>query len=427
MTKTRIIETSYLARVEGKASLRINFKGTQVEEVRLSIFEAPRYFEALLQGRPFADAPDITARICGICPVAYQMTAVHALEQALGVQVDADVRALRRLFYCGEWIQSHTLHMYMLHAPDFLGVHDAVALAQSQRDAIERGLRLRRAGNSLIQTVGGRDVHPINVKVGGFYSMPSRASLTALLDELKWAREAAADTARWVAGFEYPDFTADYPLVALSHPQEYPFNDGRIVSNFGLDITAREFTSIFHEHQVDYSTALRSHHEAHTYLVGPLARFNLNYAQLRPAAQQLATEIGLTPDCTNPFKSIAVRAIEVFQACDEAIELIEQYREPAPTADLTPQPGTGFACTEAPRGLLYHYYEVDDEGYIRSANIIPPTSQNQLRIEQDLFEFAGARHDLSDEDLRWACEQLIRSYDPCISCAAHFLSLETVR
>lgn len=425
----KTIKVDYLARVEGEGALHIKINGTRVEEARLEIFEPPRFFEAFLQGRDLNETPDIVARICGICPVAYQMSAVHALEHALGITVSDPVRALRRLLYCGEWIESHVLHIYMLHAPDFLGFDGAVEMAQEHPGIVERGLQLKKAGNAIISLLGGREIHPINVRVGGFYRTPTRAEMATLTEPLKWARDAAIETVRWAAALPFPDFHRDYEFVALSHPGEYPMNEGRIVSSAGLDIAADAFDEHFEERHVPHSTALQAALKARgAYFVGPMARFNLNRDRLAPIARELAAEAAIETPCTNPFKSIVIRALEVLHACDEALQLIANYTPPEHAATaFEPAAGIGMACTEAPRGLLYHRYEVGADGILVTARIVPPTSQNQATIEHDLRDFVESNLDLSDQDLKWRCEQSIRNYDPCISCATHFLKLDIER
>jgi coenzyme F420-reducing hydrogenase alpha subunit len=426
---TRTIEVNYLARVEGEGSLFLRVEDDEVREARLSIFEPPRFFEAFLRGRAPAEAPDITARICGICPVAYQMSAVAAIEDAAGVSVSPEVRALRRLLYCGEWIGSHVLHIYMLHAPDFLGHEDVVALAKVAPQVVERGLRLRRAGNAIMRLVGGREVHPINVRVGGFYAAPSRRDMMALAVELKWARDAAIETVRWAAGLPMPDCERDYVFVALRGDGGYPLAEGRIAATTGLDIAPAEFADYFEESHEPHSTALHARMRDGTiYLTGPLARFALNRAALTPAARQAADDAGLGPVCRNPFQSIVVRAVEVVFACEEALRLIEDYVPPRPPfVEVEPRSATGHGATEAPRGLLYHRYRIGDDGLIAEAAIVPPTSQNQAAIESDVRDVAAANLGLTDPELQWRLEQTIRNFDPCISCAAHFLRLEVSR
>jgi coenzyme F420-reducing hydrogenase alpha subunit len=425
----KTIKVDYLARVEGEGALKVVVKDGVVARAELNIFEPPRFFEAFLRGRAFTEAPDITARICGICPVAYQMSAVHAMEDALGIAVTGPLRDLRRLLYCGEWIESHTLHITMLHAPDFLGYAGAVEMARDHGDAVRRGLSLKQAGNEIIALLGGREIHPINVRVGGFYRTPRRRDLGPLAERLKRARDAAIETVRWVAGFEFPERRRDYTFVALRHAQEYPFNEGQLVSNRGLDITAAQYDDHFEELHLARSTALYSRLKGGgSYLVGPLARYNLNFDRLSPLAREAAREADLGPTCTNPYRSIVVRAVEVLYACDEALRLIDAYEEPdAPAIPVAPRAATGFAATEAPRGLLYHRYRLEGDGTIAEARIVPPTSQNQASIEEDLASYIGGFLDLPEEPLRQRCEQTVRNYDPCISCAAHFLKLEIER
>ena len=426
---TKTIKVDALARVEGEGALYVKIKDNAVADVKLKIFEPPRFFEAFLRGRKFTEASDITARICGICPVAYQMSAVHAMENACGVIVDGPLRALRRLLYCGEWIESHTLHVYMLHAPDFLGYASAIELAKDAPDIVQRGLQLKKTGNEILSLLGGREIHPINVRVGGFYRAPTRQELAPLAEKLKWARDAALETVRWVAGFPFPDFTQDYEFVALRHPDEYPFNEGRLVSNNGLDIDVADYDAHFVEEHVAHSTALHSRlKERGNYFAGPLARYNLNFDHLSPLAQQAAQEAGLKDQCQNPFQSIIVRSVEILYACDEALRIIDAYERPeAPVVDVSPQNATGYACTEAPRGILYHRYRIDEQGDILDAKIVPPTSQNQKTIENDLTQFIPNYIDLPKAELTAYCEQAIRNYDPCISCSTHFLNLQVER
>jgi coenzyme F420-reducing hydrogenase alpha subunit len=409
--------------------MSVRLQDGRVEHVELRIFEPPRFFEALLRGRSFREAPDITARICGICPVAYQMSAVQAMEDLAGVEVPEPIRQLRRILYCGEWIESHALHVYMLHAPDFLGYDGAVELARDEPAAVERGLALKRTGNQVMALVGGREIHPINVRVGGFYRAPTRRELRTLVEPLERAREQALETVLWTAGFEFPRHDVECDLVALSETGEYAIERGRIVSGGGLDISVGEYDEQFVEEHVERSNALHSRlRSGGTYLCGPLARFSLNSDRLGPIAQEAAREAGVEPPCRDPFRSIVVRSVELVYACDEALRLIAAYEEPdAPAVEFEPVAGTGFGATEAPRGLLYHRYSVDGDGTILDAKIVPPTSQNQLAIEDDLRGVVGRYSSLADEELRRLCEQTIRNYDPCISCATHFLTLEMER
>ncbi len=427
--KVKSIKVDYLARVEGEGGLYVKVKGREVVDVKLKIFEPPRFFEAFLRGRSFHEAPDITARICGICPVAYQMSSVHAMESAFGVKVEGPLRELRRLLYCGEWIESHALHIYMLHAPDFLGYADAIQMAKDHREVVEQGLALKKTGNELAALVGGREIHPINVRVGGFYRVPTKRELAPIAEKLKRARDLALATVRWTAQLTFPEFDRDYLFVAMRHPDEYPFNEGRLVSSHGLDISVQDYEKHFTEEHVEHSNALHSVLRGEgPYFLGPMARYSLNFDRLPQTVQEAAREAGLGPVCRNPFQSIIVRSLETLYACEEALRIIDEYEMPdAPAVEVQPRAGRGCGSSEAPRGTLYHRYRLDDRGMILDAKIVPPTSQNQKVIEQDLWEYVPERLDLSTEKLRWQCEQAIRNYDPCISCATHFLKLEIDR
>ncbi|HUJ33419.1 MAG TPA: Ni/Fe hydrogenase subunit alpha [Candidatus Acidoferrum sp.] len=422
---TKTIKVDVLARVEGEGSLYVKIKDQHVADVKLRIFEPPRFFEAFLRGRTFSEVPDITARICGICPVAYQMSACNAIEDAFKVRVEGPLRDLRRLLYCGEWMESHALHIYLLHAPDFLGYEDGIQMARYHPDVVRRGLRLKKIGNQIMKVLGGREIHPINVKVGGFYKVPSKEELGKLTEDLKWALYAALETVQWVAAFSFPAYERDYEFVALRDSREYPMNEGRLVSSKGLDIAVRDYEQHFVEEHVEHSNALHSAVKARgSYLVGPMARYALNFDKLSPVAQEAAKSAGLGGVCSNPFQSIVVRAVELVYACDEALRLANNYEVPErPFVEVEPRNSVGYGCTEAPRGILYHRYRFDDHGLVVDAKIVAPTSQNQKSIEEDLFRFVEANIEAPREKLQSQCEQAVRNYDPCISCATHFLKM----
>ena len=343
--------------------------------------------------------------------------------------------ALRRLLYCGEWIESHALHVFLLHTPDFLGFDSALAMAEASpahAETVRAGLRIKKAGNSILRVVGGREVHPVNVRVGGFYRVPRADELAPLRAELTWGRDAAIDLIRWTSALSFPSFELDYELVALRDGVHYPMNAGRVVSNRGLDIAPQDFATHFEEYQVPHSHALQSRRlatgaeaAAATYLVGPIARWALNHDVAPALVRDAAAATGLGPQLIrNPFMSIVVRALEILLAIDEALRLIAAYEPPPrPTVDYEPRAGIGAAITEAPRGILYHRYETDADGMIRTATIIPPTSQNQAQIESDLLRLAPALLKLPNKEAGLQAERLIRNYDPCISCATHFLTL----
>ena len=428
-TGGRALSTNALARVEGEGAMRVEVRDGELIDVQLNIYEPPRFFEGFLRDRSFTEPPDITARICGICPVAYQMSACAAIEDAIGATVDGPLRDLRHLLYCGEWIESHTLHIHFLHAPDFLGYDSAVEMAADHRAVVERGLEIKKIGNEILEQVGGRALHPINVKVGGVYRVPTRRELQPLRDQLERGRELSIEVVELVATLDFPDQEMAYELVSVDHPTEYPMLGDRVVSDQGLDIGVADFLQHVEEHHVEHSTALHARLlERGEYLVGPLARYSLRAEKLSPAAADAARAVGLGATCRNPFQSIVVRAVEVVHAFDTAIALIDGYEQPdAPAVPVEARAGLGHGVTEAPRGLLYHRYEIDDAGLVRDAIIIPPTSQNQATIEHDLWHYVERHLDLPDDELRRNAEITIRNHDPCISCATHFLDLTVVR
>ena len=424
---TRTLSVGTLTRVEGEGALHVTLKDGALESVQLNIYEPPRFFEAFLRGRAHTEPPDLTARVCGICPVAYQISSCNAIEDACGVEVDEELVALRRLLYCGEWINSHVLHIYLLHAPDFLGYSDIIGMARDHADAVERGLSLKKAGNQLMEFVGGRAIHPINVRLGGFYSVPTRSDFRPIAEQLRRALDNALATVEWVSGFDFPDLELDHEFLALTASGRYPIENGAIARSAGPSFPVADFTDHVAESQVPHSTALHSTLDGGCYLAGPIARFSLNSSALSPIAAQAAARAGLSAECRNPFRSIVVRAVEVVYAVEEALRIIDEYQRPArPFVDVPARAGVGHGVSEAPRGLLYHRYRIGEDGLVSAATLIPPTSQNQAAIEADLARLISDNLSLDDAALTALCEQLIRSYDPCISCSAHFLRL-TVR
>jgi coenzyme F420-reducing hydrogenase alpha subunit len=424
VTERRTISVGALARVEGEGALHLVVEDGAVREVRLSIYEPPRLFEAFLRGRSHRELPDLVARICGICPVAYQMSTLHALEAIFGVELDPAIRALRRLYYAGEWIESHLLQMMFLAAPDYLGLDDAFAIARLHRGEVERSLRLRKLGNRIVSLLGGRSVHPVGVCIGGFTRIPHRSELALLADDLRGARGEAEALLRWFASLDVPSRPGAQECVALRHPGEYPMNEGRIVSTGGLDIAVADFDAHFAEQQVPHSTALHSRIRARgPYLVGPLARVLLNADRLSPAARAALAALAPRLSTPDPWASVFARGIEVLTAIDEAIRVCDGFEPPARTPQFEPRAGVGHGATEAPRGLLYIRVETDDRGDVVEIRIVPPTSQNQARIEEDLRALGPELLALPEDAARRLCETAIRSYDPCISCSTHFLRL----
>lgn len=431
MTERRKIEIHVpaLARVEGEGALDVKISKGRIQDLKLRIYEPPRLFEQFLIGHSYRDVPDLVARICGICPVAYQMSAVHALEGIFGCDPGPWVRAMRRVFYCGEWMESHSLHIHLLAVPDFLGYRSVTEMAKDYPEEVRRGLKLQGLGNDLVRLLGARSVHPVGVRVGGFWHAPAPEIIEQLRARLEQARPLAESLLSWTASLKFPDAEQPFTCVSLRHPDEYPINEGRIVSEAGLDIPIEDFEQHMEEQQVPHSTALHARLDGQPYLVGPLARINLNLDRLHAPVREALQATGIRFPSHNMYHSIVARAAEIHYAIIEALHLLANYRRPnSPYVEITSRPGTGFGCTEAPRGILWHRYELDEIGAVKYARIVPPTSQNQARIEEDLrisLERAGLDRD--QEILRQTGETVIRNYDPCISCATHFLKLNLQR
>lgn len=431
------IHVPVLARVEGEGALDLEIEDGQIRQLQLRIYEPPRLFEKFLEGRSFREVPDMVARICGICPVAYQMSAVQAIERAFGVQPDAWVEDMRRVLYCGEWIQSHALHIHLLAAPDFLGFDSAVAMAAVHPEVLRRGLRLQDLGNRIIALYGGRSVHPVGVRVGGFHRAPSASEVAALRHALEEGRDDAMALLDWALTLPLLQRQDTFASVSLCHDSEYPLAHGVLTAGEHLRLDADQYLDYFREVQVSHSTALHSalypqglnEGEGQEYLVGPLARLNHNFVHLPDPVRVRLQQLGFATPSRNMFHSLVARAAEIALALFEALRILQRYKVPRrPFNDVLPRAGTGAAFTEAPRGILWHRYELEGNGIVRKAQIVPPTSQNQRRIESDLrssLETFGL--DRPDQELRRHAETVIRNYDPCISCATHFLQLRVRR
>lgn len=431
MTEQRRVDIRIpvLARVEGEGALDLGIRAGRIDHLRLEIYEPPRLYEQFLIGRNAQDVIDMTARICGICPVAYQISAVQAFESIYGVSVTPWTETMRRVFYCGEWLQSHALHIHLLAAPDFFGCGSVVELAGKEPEAVRRGLRLQTLGNDLIALFGARAVHPVGVRVGGFHHAPSLDAVADMRVRLDAARADAEALVRWTATLPLPEDDQDFISVAMRHPDEYAITRGRIVSSAGHDLDIAEYERHFREFHVPHSTALHAHLDGKPYLVGPLARINLNLDRLPAALRSLLDELGIRFPSRNMFHSIVARAAEIWLAIDEVGRLLADYAVPdAAAVASTPRAGIGCGCSEAPRGILWHRYAADGSGNVAEARIVPPTSQNQARIEEDL-RLSLTRFGLErpDAELRLHGETVIRNYDPCISCATHFLRLKVER
>lgn len=428
--KRRIsLKVPFITRLEGEGTLELSARGDCIERLHLAIFEPPRLFEKFLEGRDYQEVPDLNARICGICPMAYQLTSIQAMERLFGINLPAPLVRLRKLMNLGEWVQSHALHIHFLAAPDFLGFDHALAMAKQHPEVLRRGMQLQEAGNALMALLGGRSVHPVGLQVGGFGRLPDGERWNSVYQLVEQALPAAEQLVRWTAGLTLPDYAHDFTWVSLTEPDSYAINGGLITGSNGLSLSHDEYAGHFVEHQEPHSTALYSLLDGKDYLVGPLARMNNSFALLPEEVKTLARACGLDFPSRNMFTSIQARALEIYWALFEASRLLAMG---CPSGEarvpVTPIAGECCFCTEAPRGLIYHHYRLDEQGWVLSCTIIPPTSQNQARIEQDL-KTSVPRFGLgrSDQELKLFCERLIRNYDPCISCSTHFLQFRMQR
>lgn len=427
--KVKTIQIPILARVEGEGALEVRIDDQKIQSLQLKIYEPPRLFEKFLEGRSYTEVLDMVARICGICPVAYQMSATHAIEQCFHIKPEPWVHNMRRLFYCGEWLESHSLHIHFLAAPDYLGFKSAPAMAKVHPEAVHRGLRLQTLGHELISLLGGRSVHPVGACIGGFYKSPNMTEIQTALQRVTARLNDCEALIEWVASLPLGDNTHDFTCVSLRNPNEYPMNEGNIVSDKGLDITIDCFDTYFKESQVPYSTALHCLLQGKSYLVGPLARVNINFDHLPPPIIDVLNHVNISFPSNNMAHSIIARAVEIYYCVLEAQRILESYIYPQSShAEVQPRAGKGYGCTEAPRGMLWHCFEMDNKGFVKSARIVPPTSQNQARIEEDLrISLQQFGLNKPDDELRAYSEMIIRNYDPCISCSTHFLTMKVNR
>lgn len=408
----------------------LEVSGGAITQLELRIFEPPRLFERLLEGRSYTELLDIVARICGICPVAYQMSAVQATEQCFGIVPSDWVKRMRRLFYCGEWLESHSLHVHFLALPDVLGHASALDMAQTHAAVLERGLKLQSIGNRLIAFLGARSVHPVGACVGGFFKAPGMREAASLLSDVTEGLSVIEAQMRWLADLDLPEHAHSFTAVALQNGYEYPMDQGgHIVSTDGLSIPIESFETHFKEHQKPYSTALHCLLDDAPYWVGPLARMNLNWQHLPVVLLDLLRELGVVFPAFDMSYSLWARMAEMYHALLQARDILSVYEPDSPRIEeIVPKAGVGFGCTEAPRGLLWHRYLFDESGLIRSASIVPPTSQNQACIEADLrASLTCFGLDQPDDALRARAETIVRQYDPCISCATHFIRLSVER
>ena len=415
------IKVDYIARVEGEGGIDVRVVDGRVEDIKVNVFEPPRFFQAFLIGRKFEEVPDITARICGICPVSHMMASIQAIEEAFGVVPTQQTRDLRKLLTLSQFIQSHTLHIYMLQLPDYLGHESVLSMVGDYGPAVKRALRMKKTANEFTALLGGREIHPVTPVVGGFTRVPTREELLRVSSSLLSIKEDALETVKLVGTLDIPDFTPDTEQVALYDPEEYPVNGRRLSSTKGLDIDIGDYRVHIKEQQVSHSNTLHSHIEGRgSFLVGPLARVNINHERLSRDAQEALHVVGLSLPNSNPFAGMMARAVEIVHAIDESVRVIDRLEpEPEPIVPIEPKAATGYGVSEAPRGTLYHSYRFDSDGIVTKADIVPPTAHNLSNMEKDLWAFVPSILGLTQEEATLRCEMVVRNYDPCISCSCH--------
>jgi len=427
--KSYEIKVQHLARVEGEGGVWVKIKDGKIEYVEVNIFEPPRFFEAFLRGRSYLEAPDLTARICGICPLAYVMAASRAMEKILGIQLSEETDKLRKIAFYGEWIESHVLHFMFLHAPDFLGQHSIFDIAKENPQAVKDAVGLRKWGNRAIEIVGGRPVHPVGFRVGGLHRIIKKEELLPLLKNFNEVEKMARNLLEFVVNLPIPEIEYDLVLMSLKGDREYPILKGVVANNLGGEFPEDDLEKNITVEQKIYSNALHYRlKNGRPYITGPIARFNLNYDLLAPEVKDILEKAGYKAPLKNTYQSIVARAAETYHAVLEIKKLIESYSEPPqPYIEAEVRAGKGAAISEAPRGMLYHYYEVDENGKIVYANIIPPTAQNYAAMEEDIIKVQDLIVNAPREKAQRVVEMTIRNYDPCISCSVHAIKLKILR
>jgi coenzyme F420-reducing hydrogenase alpha subunit len=420
------MEVKPLTRVEGEGSLKLVIKDGNIQDILINIFEPPRFFESILKGKRFDVIPDITARICGICPVAYQMSGVQAVESIFDVNVSKEIENLRRIFYYGEWIHSHAIHVFFMHLPDFLGLSSFFDFLKTNPDLSKKALIIKQTGQKILETIGGRSVHPVSVCLGGFTAYPSEDDLKKLIPDLENSYQYSLEILNFLSKLNFPNHTLpeDIVFVSLKEDSYYPILKGKIYLSTGIVIDKDEFLDYFEEYEKPYSTAKYSKtKDGKTYVVGPIARFNNCFDYFTQNTKMIATNYGLEPPEINMAKTIMVRMLEILDSIEMAVKLIKEYKkEKLKNEKYQIKAGDGTGISEAPRGILWHYYKIDDNGLIEKANIVPPTSQNQSAIEETLKKSLNCIK--NEKELINYSETIVRDFDPCISCATHFLKLE---
>ena len=424
------VNVHHVTRVEGHGSIVVDVKNGEIKECRFDVVEAPRFFEAFLRGRPYYELSHITSRICGICSVGHATASLRATEKALGVEPSEQTVLLRKLNLHGEIIDSHVLHTYMLVAPDFLGVGSVIPLAGTHPDAVLRALRIKKLSGDLCAMIGGRHTHPCAMAVGGFTHLPTEAELREMRARLVEARADVDETVALFSTLPWPEFERETEYICLRKEDEYAFIDGTVVTSDGFSYPTEDYRKVTNEKCVPHSTAKWTHHHRESYMVGALARLNNNFDQLHPRAKEAAAKLGLEPLVTNPFLNTAAQVVEMVHCVEDSIRIIDELLtrgiEPEEPPAVEVKAGEGVGSCDVPRGILFHHYAYGEDGLCTEANCVIPTNQNMANLNADMRVLVPQILDRPQEEIRHLLEMLVRAYDPCISCSAHFLTVEFV-
>jgi sulfhydrogenase subunit alpha len=414
------ININYLARVEGEAAVRFEIKDRRLLRLHVNIWEPPRFFEGFLVGRQYDEVPDIVARICGICPISHMTTAIRALEKALGITPPPATVSLQKVMALSQLVASHLVHLYMLALPDYHDLPSSAAMMPAFQAELARFVRMKEVVNNVNAVLGGRALHPVAMTVAGFTRPPTRKTMDELVRQLDGIRQDALETLKMIAALEVPPLHNKAEYVALAADGEYAINRGRLLSDRGLDAAEDAYPDHFAEEQVAYANAKRTVVRGRgALMVGALARFNLNSSVLHPDAAEAAAEIGLVPPVHNPFNNNLAQAIEIIHGISECMDILRTLPADAPWTDIRPRQGEGHALTEAPRGLLRHYYALNRRGEVVCADIVTPTAHNFLGLEENLRRLIESDIDAPPEEISRRCAMLVRAYDPCFSCSVH--------
>lgn len=430
MSKDFSVHVEHVTRVEGHGNIVLDVKNSRIEKLQWNVVEAPRFFEAMLRGQHYNELRPITSRICGICSIGHSLASLKATEDALDVKITKQTAMLRRLAIHAENMQSHILHIGYLAAPDLFGVGSVFPLVGKHTDTLLKIVKLHRLANEMSDLICGRTIHPIRLVVGGFSLIPTEKQLLQLKNRLAEGQDLTKELAVVIQSVadKLPNFTRETEYIGLSSDSEYAFYDGNIAStDTGKHPTYRDYKEIMNEYIVPQSTAKYVKHARESYMVGALARFNLNSAQLHPAAQEVAHIFGLKPLTYNPFMNTIAQLVEFSHNIEDSLILIDSLLDQGIKSEKPVKPvvkaGRGVGIVEVPRGILVHDYTLNSKGYCTKANCIIPTNQNHANIQLDMEKLVPQILNKSEKEIELTLEMLVRAYDPCISCSTHYLDV----